>query len=283
MELSPDSLLRNAIDALVLGCKGPYYNPLTNWWNWFDIRVFPAEGQPPAQKFYGLLEGNHRLQLSRLLMGHPLTPSIMQRFAQAVSTLLHRHFGVSMVAYLDGWLISRPDVLAQNTLLIMKSLASPSMPAISYYAYISVSLPRFTTGCTSPYTAADSCLYSSAFTICGQHTSGNKTGPVQGSRLHSMDSLGPGLANLHHHYPLQLEYFFVALDAQKRSTTKVQHPPPAQKKQALVFQSYSYLNCLSEYRTTKRLLRMDFQWLTVDCSCWNGSSDPHTVLACKKT
>jgi hypothetical protein len=28
---------------------------------------------------------------------------------------------------------------------------------------------------------------------------------------------------------------------------------------------------------------MDFQWLTVDCSCWNGSSDPHTVLACKKT
>jgi hypothetical protein len=38
-------------------------------------------------------------------MGHVMVPSIMQRLAVAVGRFLHHHHGVSMVAYLDDWLI----------------------------------------------------------------------------------------------------------------------------------------------------------------------------------
>jgi hypothetical protein len=38
-------------------------------------------------------------------MGHPLAPSIMQRLATTVATYLQMRFDITMVAYLDDWLM----------------------------------------------------------------------------------------------------------------------------------------------------------------------------------
>jgi hypothetical protein len=43
-------------------------------------------------------------------MGHPLAPYILQRVATAVSTHLNQHFNLSMIAYLDDWLIFGTDL-----------------------------------------------------------------------------------------------------------------------------------------------------------------------------
>jgi hypothetical protein len=38
-------------------------------------------------------------------MGHPLAQFIVQRLSTALAYHLHNRFGISMVAYLDDWLI----------------------------------------------------------------------------------------------------------------------------------------------------------------------------------
>jgi hypothetical protein len=57
------------------------------------------------QQFYGIYHRQRRFAWTRLPMGHALAPSIMQRLAVAVGWFLHGLCGVSMVAYLDDWLI----------------------------------------------------------------------------------------------------------------------------------------------------------------------------------
>jgi hypothetical protein len=47
---------------------------------------------------------------TRLPMGHPLTAGILQRFAQAVAAILHEKFGVSVLSYLDDWLMFAEQV-----------------------------------------------------------------------------------------------------------------------------------------------------------------------------
>jgi hypothetical protein len=77
---------------------------------------------------------------TRLPMGHPLAPAIMQRFSTAVARYLHEQLGISMVAYLD-WLlfqdqpISVPDILyclqeLQITINESKSVLQPTSTLI---------------------------------------------------------------------------------------------------------------------------------------------------------
>jgi hypothetical protein len=49
-------------------------------------------------------------------MGHSLAPAFMQRVATAVGRFLHHHHGVSMVAYLDDWLIFGHHMPVQDIL-----------------------------------------------------------------------------------------------------------------------------------------------------------------------
>jgi hypothetical protein len=60
--------------------------------------------RPEYYKYYGLYYRQRRLAWTRLLMGHPLAPSIMQRIATGVARAITQRFGVTMVAYLDEWL-----------------------------------------------------------------------------------------------------------------------------------------------------------------------------------
>jgi hypothetical protein len=57
------------------------------------------------KNFYGVCYRDRRYAWTRLPMSHALAPSIMQRLPVAVARCLHAHHGVSMVAYLDDWLI----------------------------------------------------------------------------------------------------------------------------------------------------------------------------------
>jgi hypothetical protein len=61
------------------------------------------------QRFYGVYYNQRRYAWTRLPMGHSLAPSIMQQLAVAVARCLHARHGVSMVAYLDDWLIFSKD------------------------------------------------------------------------------------------------------------------------------------------------------------------------------
>jgi hypothetical protein len=74
------------------------------------IKIDPRSGffQIPIharnRRFYGMYYNGRRCRWTRLPMGHPLAPSIMQRVSLAVARLLHRHY-VTIVSYLDDWLI----------------------------------------------------------------------------------------------------------------------------------------------------------------------------------
>jgi hypothetical protein len=57
------------------------------------------------RKFYVIRYRGQSYTFNRLPMVHPFAPGILQRLAQAVSTSLHHRFGISMVAYLDDWLL----------------------------------------------------------------------------------------------------------------------------------------------------------------------------------
>lgn len=80
----------------------------------FQIRI-----RPEHRQYYGVYYKGQRLQRTRLPMGHPLAPSIMQRVSTTVARHLHVMCDVSMVAYLDDWLffssqpIPVPSILHQ--------------------------------------------------------------------------------------------------------------------------------------------------------------------------
>jgi hypothetical protein len=65
---------------------------------------FQLKIQPRFQPFYGGYYQRHRYAWTRLPMGHPLAPAIMQQFSIAIARHLHREFQTTMVAYLDDWL-----------------------------------------------------------------------------------------------------------------------------------------------------------------------------------
>jgi hypothetical protein len=67
--------------------------------------------------FYGVYYRRHRYPWTRLPMGHALARSIMQRLAVAVARCLHAHHGVSMVAYLNDWLIFSANQFDANAVL----------------------------------------------------------------------------------------------------------------------------------------------------------------------
>jgi hypothetical protein len=62
------------------------------------------------QKFYGVYHLGHRYAWTRLPMGHSLALSVMQRFSQDIARYLHDLYGVSMVSYLDDWLLFGPNL-----------------------------------------------------------------------------------------------------------------------------------------------------------------------------
>jgi hypothetical protein len=68
-------------------------------------------------KYYGVYYKGQRWAWTRLPMGHPLAPVIMQRFSTAIARLLHRVCDVTMVAYLDDWLLFSQRPLPVATIL----------------------------------------------------------------------------------------------------------------------------------------------------------------------
>jgi hypothetical protein len=72
---------------------------------------------PDYYKFYGLLFNGQRYAWTRLLMGHPLAPSIMQRVSLIVARTLHQNFDVTMISYLDDWLIFATSPLPVDDIL----------------------------------------------------------------------------------------------------------------------------------------------------------------------
>jgi hypothetical protein len=78
----------------------------------FQLRVHPK-----YQPFYGVYYKGQRLELTRLPMGHPLAPALMQKFSIPVARYLHQRFNITMVAYLDDWLLFSEDPIPVNNIL----------------------------------------------------------------------------------------------------------------------------------------------------------------------
>jgi hypothetical protein len=90
-----------------------------------DLRngFFQIPVHPDYINFYGIYYRRQRYAWTRLPMGHALAPSIMQRLAVAVARFLHAHHDVSMVAYLDVWLIfSHQKFNAAKVLVTIQNL-----------------------------------------------------------------------------------------------------------------------------------------------------------------
>jgi hypothetical protein len=66
------------------------------------------------RKFYGVYYRGEQLALTRLPMGHPMAPYILQRLAQAVAVFINQKFGSAMIAYLDDWLFFQQHLPAQQ-------------------------------------------------------------------------------------------------------------------------------------------------------------------------
>jgi hypothetical protein len=78
---------------------------------------FQLKIQPRFQPFYGAYHQGTRYAWTRLPMGHPLAPSLMQRFSTAVARYLHRRFHTTMVAYLDDWLFFSKDQIPVSEII----------------------------------------------------------------------------------------------------------------------------------------------------------------------
>jgi hypothetical protein len=83
----------------------------------FQIRIAPE-----YTRHYGIYYRGQHYTLQRLPMGHPLAPSKLQRFSAHVSAVLHNQHGVSMVAYLDDWLLFAQDLPIQQILHTLRQL-----------------------------------------------------------------------------------------------------------------------------------------------------------------
>jgi hypothetical protein len=108
-------------------------------------------------KYYGVYCSGNRYAWTRLRMGHPLAPSIMQRRATTVARYIHQHFDISMVASLDDWLIFSQSQLPVNnivqaieTLRLINKQKSPLTPTTSLVYLGLLSTLRFPLHHTHP-------------------------------------------------------------------------------------------------------------------------------------
>jgi ribonuclease HI len=60
-------------------------------------------------RHYGIFYRGQKFAFTRLPMGHPLTPYILQRISLAVAKFLNQHYDISMNSYLDDWLLFSPQ------------------------------------------------------------------------------------------------------------------------------------------------------------------------------
>jgi hypothetical protein len=74
------------------------------------------------RKFNGIRYKGVSYTFNRLPMGHPLALSVLQWLAQTVASSLHQRFGISMVAYLDDWLLFAPTLPADEIFRHIQSL-----------------------------------------------------------------------------------------------------------------------------------------------------------------
>jgi hypothetical protein len=145
---------------------------------------------PNHRRFYGIYYRGRHLALTRLPMGHPLAPYILQRVASSVAAHLNARFDVAMIAYLDDWLIFGPQLQASSIIQEVRRLGftinehkSSLRPASSFYA---ASTPDAAMSCTHdgpPYHHPD-CVY---------------IGFTKNYRLCILACLGHELANVHGH------------------------------------------------------------------------------------
>jgi hypothetical protein len=77
--------------------------PQNSWMIKIDLKCefFQIPICPEYQKYYGIYYKKHRLAWTRLPMGHPLAPSIMQRLPTNMARHLHNTRNGTLVAYLD--------------------------------------------------------------------------------------------------------------------------------------------------------------------------------------
>jgi hypothetical protein len=77
----------------------------------FDLRnvFFQLPIQQQFWKFYGIYYRHQRYAWTRLPMGHPMAPYYMQRLTTAVARHPHQRHGISVVNYLDDWLLYSSD------------------------------------------------------------------------------------------------------------------------------------------------------------------------------
>jgi hypothetical protein len=83
---------------------------------------FQLKIHPQHTRFYGIQYRGNQYSLQRLLMGHPLAPSILQRFAAQVAAVLHRNHDIAMVAYLDDWLLFGAQIPVPEILQTIRQL-----------------------------------------------------------------------------------------------------------------------------------------------------------------
>lgn len=114
---TPAMQLYSATDAWVMIQPVDLLMKLNFISSFFQLKIGDQQ-----RKFYGLLYGEWRLLLTRLPIGHSLVPSIMQLCAQAVAAVFCKCFGVSMVVYLDDWLIFWPSIPVHGTPLTIPEM-----------------------------------------------------------------------------------------------------------------------------------------------------------------
>jgi hypothetical protein len=75
------------------------------------------------RKFYGIYYRGIKYVVTRLPMGHPLAPYVLQKLSLAVATYLNRHHDVFMVSYLDDWLFFAPQPPAHRICQTIRQLS----------------------------------------------------------------------------------------------------------------------------------------------------------------
>jgi hypothetical protein len=153
---------------------------------------------PQYWRYYGVYYNRQRFTWTRLPMGHPLAPSMMQRVATAVARSVTHTFQITMVAYLDDWLFfSDNDIPVHQLLLhlqelgftinLQKSILSPTTALV--YLGLNIDTIRL-------IHHSNTILPSS---LDGRHlhrTKRNKTRSTTHHGIHSMAHLCHGLASV---------------------------------------------------------------------------------------
>jgi hypothetical protein len=78
---------------------------------------FQLAVRPQDWWYYGVYYNRQRLAWTRLPMGQPLAPSMMQRVSTAVARSVTNTLGITIVAYLDDWLFFPDTAIPVQRLL----------------------------------------------------------------------------------------------------------------------------------------------------------------------